>query len=85
MKLTVVAVASLLIATPAVAQVTGTAGNNGSNIETGQQQNLPEGATEGGRNANGERLICRRVEAGSSSRMATRRVCLTASEWRERQ
>ena len=84
MKLAVLAVASLLIATPAVAQVTGASGSNGSNIETGQQ-NLPEGATEGGRNSNGERLICRRVEAGSSSRMATRRVCLTAREWRQRQ
>ncbi|WP_166037680.1 DUF3421 domain-containing protein [Sphingosinicella sp. YJ22] len=84
MKLAVVAVASLLIATPSLAQVTGASGSNGSNIETGQQ-NLPEGASEGGRNANGERLICRRVEAGSSSRMSTRRVCLTAREWRERQ
>jgi hypothetical protein len=84
MKLAVLAVASLLIATPALAQVTGASGSNGSTIETGQQ-NLPEGASEGGRNANGERLICRRVEAGSSSRMSTRRVCLTAREWRERQ
>ena len=84
MKLAVLAVASLLVGTPAVAQVTGASGSNGSNIETGQQ-NLPEGASEGGRNANGERLICRRVEAGSSSRMSTRRVCLTAREWRERQ
>ncbi len=84
MKLMVLAVASIVVATPAFAQVTGNAGSNGNNIETGQQ-NLPEGASEGGRNAAGERLICRRVETGSSSRMSTRRVCLTSREWRERQ
>ena len=32
----------------------------------------------------GERLICRRI-ANSTSRMGRRQVCLTASQWRERQ
>lgn len=33
--------------------------------------------------AQGERRICRRTEADSGSRMGTRRVCRTASEWRD--
>lgn len=84
MKLTIVAIASLLTAGSALAQVTGAAGSNGSNIETGQN-NVPEGPSEAGRSETGERRICRRVETGSSSRMSSRRVCLTAREWRERQ
>ena len=45
-----------------------------------QNQNLPQTRT----NANGERLICRRIEA-TASRTGSRRVCLTAREWREHQ
>lgn len=35
--------------------------------------------------ANGERLICRRVDTGGASRMNRRRVCRTAAEWRAAQ
>lgn len=84
MKISVLALAAFVVAAPAGAQVTGAVGGNGAAIETGQG-NAPEGLSQGGTNENGERLICRRVEAGSASRMATRRVCLTAREWRERQ
>ena len=37
-----------------------------------------------GRDENGERRICRRID-NSQSRMNRRQVCLTAREWRERQ
>lgn len=44
-----------------------------------QEQTLPQTRT----NANGERLVCRRIEA-AVGRAGSRRVCLTAREWRER-
>jgi len=41
-------------------------------------------ATQDGTNAHGERLICRRIES-STNRTGSRRVCLSAREWRARQ
>lgn len=37
----------------------------------------------GDNEAQAERRICRRTEADSGSRMGSRRVCRTASEWRD--
>lgn len=69
---------ALLIAAPALAQSGSTPGGSLS----GQARNMPEGASEPGVNENGERLICRRINA-TESRMASRRVCKTAREWRD--
>ena len=78
------ATAVMLAAAPAQAQQVGGAGGSGASLQ-GDQREVPQGAATGGVNANGERLICRRVEVESSSRMSLRRVCLTAREWRERE
>lgn len=43
------------------------------------RQNLPQTRT----NANGERLVCRQIDS-STGRTGSRRVCLTAAEWRAR-
>ena len=85
MKIQMIVALALLAATPAAAQVTGAAGNNGGNIETGQSSAPDSSSGAEDRNEAGERRICRRVETQSSSRNAYRRICLTAREWRQRQ
>lgn len=35
--------------------------------------------------AESERLVCRRVDTGSNSRLASRRVCRTPEQWRAEQ
>ena len=42
----------------------------------------PEGSQSEGVNEDGERRICRRLQE-TSSRNASRRVCMTAREWRD--
>jgi hypothetical protein len=80
MKAFVVAFCGVLLASPAVAQTSGTMTGSGAELsgpstpETGNDSNA--------RTADGEHRICRRVEISSGSRMATRRVCHTAEEWR---
>jgi hypothetical protein len=85
MRAFVVLISGLLVAAPAFAQ--SSAGSvSGSAAELSTQNDTPEssGAADS-RDADGERRICRRIESDSSSRMATRRVCRTAAEWRESQ
>ncbi len=79
MRTVILAISSLVIATPAMAQPQSA---SGASVATGQA-NLPEVSSEAGTTADGQRKVCRRIETDSTSRMATRRVCLTASEWRE--
>ena len=48
------------------------------------EQEQEQGASAAGRDDNGDRRICRRIE-NTQSRMNRRQLCLTAREWRERQ
>jgi len=85
MRMSVALLSGLLIAAPASAQVTsgGAMGGSGAQLEVGAGE-LPEQA-EDQDGEDGERRICRRLETDSVSRMASRRVCLTARQWREHQ
>lgn len=87
MRAFVVAISGLLLAFPALAQTSGLSG--GSSTGLAEQSDLPEssgpGASAGTDSPDGERRICRPVEAPTSSRIATRRVCKTAEEWRAAQ
>lgn len=86
MKALVVLISGLVLAGPAFAQSSmgGSVGGSGGELAT--QNDTPESTGEANqRGADGERRICRRVGTDSSSRMANRRVCRTAAEWRETQ
>ena len=76
-----VTVALLALAFPVAAL-----GQPGSTVETGgftpTHRNDEQQLESSAQPANGERLICRRVDTGGPSRMNRRRVCRTAAEWR---
>lgn len=88
MKAFVVVISGLLLATPALAQPSGGT-MSGSGAGLSERTDLPEstgpGANANANAPNGEHLVCRRVETGSTSRMSSRRVCRTAAEWRDSQ
>lgn len=79
MKVVVALLAGLLAATPAFAQSepTSVTADHGVGNAAGDSRHT------GDTNADGERLICRTQSSSSTSRMAARRVCRTAAEWRE--
>jgi hypothetical protein len=79
MKMYVALISSFLLATPAFAQggPTNVGGDRGADRAPGDARH------SGDTNAQGERLICRSILTSSTSRMAARRVCRTAAEWRE--
>ena len=77
MKLLIASIAATLIAAPAFAEPSGTANGTGPEQQTGM---APDNASSS--EAEGERRICRRVSA-SESRMSSRRMCMTAREWRD--
>lgn len=72
--------ASLLAATPVLAQ-----DNPRTNTDHGATSAPGDTRRTGDLNANGERLICRSISSSSTSRMAARRICRTAAEWRTAQ
>ena len=80
MKQLVAFVCVLLMAAPVAAQ-TGTMQGSGAAL-TSPKGDEPEGPQTAGVNEDGERRICRRLES-TGSRNASRRLCLTAREWRE--
>jgi hypothetical protein len=81
MKIWISAAAALLIAAPAFgAQITG-AGGAANQIETGQS--APEGRCQRGQVIDGERCICRRVQAETSTRTSVRNTCMTAKQWKQ--
>lgn len=85
MRAFVVAISCLFVAAPAFAQ-SSTGSVSGSAAELTERGDIPESSGPSGADAaGGERRICRRVGTESSSRMATRRVCRTAQEWRAAQ
>ena len=80
MKFQVALLAGMLIAAPALAQNEPRAGaDHGASSAPGDTRRT------GDTNENGERLICRSISNSSTSRMAARRVCRTAAEWRAAQ
>jgi len=85
MRLIVALISSALVAAPAFAQ---TAGGRiiGSGAELSEGRNAPESTANASEPApDGERRICRRIETGSDSRLANRKVCRTAEQWRAAQ
>ena len=84
MKMIVAFASVALLAAPAFAQ-SGTV--SGSAAELSAQNDATETSeTDATQGANGERLICRRVQNDSSTRRTnSRRICRTAQQWREAQ
>jgi hypothetical protein len=80
MKFQFALLASLLAAAPALAQE-----NPRASLDHGATSAPADARRTGDLNANGERLICRSISSSSTSRMAARRVCRTAAEWRAAQ
>lgn len=82
MKFVLVAASSLLaVASPAFAHGSDTANTVNSVRESAETPAEPAATGTG----DGERLVCRRIEADTSSRLGNRRVCMTADQWRQRQ
>jgi hypothetical protein len=79
MKVYVVALCGFLLAAPALAQPSGTAGS-GDAIPS-RPSRAPESAS-GGEHA-APRQICRRIDSDTSRRIGSRLVCHTAEEWRD--
>jgi uncharacterized protein YdeI (BOF family) len=76
MKSFVVAVCSLLIAVPALAQTSGEPTNSSSTQPTA-------GENSGESSQSNQRLVCRRVDVDTSNHMGSHRECHTAAEWRQ--
>ena len=79
MKFSVALLVGLLAATPAFAQnePAGITADHGVGNAAGDRRHT------GDTNDRGEPLICRTQSSSSTSRMASRRVCRTAAQWRE--
>lgn len=83
MKAFVVAIAGVLLASPALAQTSGGGMMSGSGAEMASDPvDIQENASTA-EETETERRICRRVETATGSRMSYRRLCKTAREWRE--
>ena len=87
MRLIVALISSALVAAPAFAQTAGgVMGGSGAGLteHPGPSENNAD-AGEPGTAPNGERLICRRINTTTGSRLRTRKVCRTAQQWRAEQ
>jgi hypothetical protein len=92
MKISVLLASALLLTAPAFAQTSG-GDMSGSGASLYAGSDVPpemaangeseDGASDESESDDSERRICRRVEVNSASRMPTRRLCLTARQWRE--
>ena len=78
MKALAAALTLFALSSPAFAQ--DGSGTSAPRTADAAQANSSQSGDNG---AQAERRICRRTEAESGSRMGTRRVCRTASEWRD--
>lgn len=83
MKLALIALAALAASAAAFAQQ-GTMTGSGASLTNSPTLEKQEGPSTAGRNENGERRICRRVD-NTGTRNNRRQLCLTAREWREMQ
>jgi hypothetical protein len=85
MKVAFAVLSGLFLALPALAQTGGTMTGSGAGLTVNNpDSDNSEGASDhDGRNANGEKLICRRINNDSSSRLrGSHRICNTAAQWR---
>ncbi len=82
MKMRVALFSIALLASPAFAQTSDGAMSGSAAVLQGGAADLPEGASASGQSEDSERRICRRIDA-TSTRMPSRRLCLTAREWRD--
>ena len=78
MKTFVVLMSALLIASPAIAQDVPMSRTVAGATARAENDTRRTGDT----NEAGERLICRRIQQQSTSRMGNPRVCHTEAEWR---
>ena len=85
MKVFVAFASVALLAAPAFAQGgSGTVSGSAGELSTQNENDGTE--ADATQPANGERVICRRVMNDSSTRRTnSRRICRTASQWREAQ
>jgi hypothetical protein len=84
MKAFVVAFCGILLAAPALAEPSATAGNSGAGATAPSA--APESANRNGDHARDpQHQICRRIDSDVSRRIGSRLVCHTAEEWRELQ
>jgi hypothetical protein len=83
MKFQVALLTGLLISGSAFAQGADRTPSGG--LDHGASNTPSDTRRTGDANENGERLICRSIMTSSTSRMAARRVCRTAEQWREAQ
>ena len=79
MKTFVVLISALLISAPAIAQDVPMSRTTAGSTAQAANDTRRTGDT----NEAGERLICRREQQQTTSRMGAARVCHTAAEWRE--
>ncbi|MEA3012953.1 MAG: hypothetical protein QOD42_1498 [Sphingomonadales bacterium] len=79
MKAFVIAVSLFALSSPAFAQggPRAVGADHGADVAPGDTRQT------GDTDAQGERLVCRSMSSSSTTRMAVRRVCRTAAEWRE--
>ena len=76
-----IVVASLLIAAPAFAN-TGDTTTNANAPATERTETAGTSESGEAEASDGNRRICRNVDYGAGSRVSTRRVCMTADQWR---
>lgn len=79
MKALVAALSLFALSSPAFAQggVRSAGADRGADVGPGDTRQ------SGDTDANGDRLVCRSMSSSSTTRMAARRVCHTAAEWRQ--
>jgi hypothetical protein len=80
MKALAVASCLVLISSPAFAQTARSLATNSPDLA--DDHAVSDTHHSGDANAQGERLVCRNVQAQSYSRMGTHRVCHTEQQWR---
>jgi hypothetical protein len=83
MRAFVVVISGLLLSTNAFAQTTGATMTTGRSGVSHGQTDVPQSTNTVDDGQAENRRVCRRIEAGSGSRTAARRVCMTVREWAE--
>lgn len=81
MKTVVVAISAFLLAAPALAEAPGGATGHDS-ATASETATTSETGTAAQAEDQAERKICRKIELATGSRTNSRRLCLTAEQWR---
>ena len=82
MKALIALISGALLAAPALAQTMSGPTGSGAGLAADNQEMAESTGPSNERTTDGERRICRRIDTGIGTRMAYRRVCRTAAEWR---